>query len=147
MSYGDESRTVTGPNPEITRHRRRRRRMNPRKSSWFCTGSALIILTAACGSNAVHAQGGPPQMTPAALAGKKAPEVFKNIQILKDLDADQLQSSMQFIAASLGVECSHCHVQHANDKDDKPAKVKARAMMRMTFELNKTSFEGKRIVT
>ena len=121
--------------------------MNPRKSSWFCTGSALIILTAACGSNAVHAQGGPPQMTPAALAGKKAPEVFKNIQVLKDLDADQLQSSMQFIAASLGVECSHCHVQHANDKDDKPAKVKARAMMRMTFELNKTSFEGKRIVT
>ena len=120
--------------------------MNPRKSSSL-KGSFLAALAVACASLAAHAQGGAAQLSPAALAGKKAPEVFKNIQVLKDLDADQLQPSMQFIAASLGVECSHCHVQHANDKDDKPAKRKARSMMQMTFELNKASFEGKRVIT
>lgn len=106
----------------------------------------LIVLTVVCASHA-SAQAGPPPLSPAALAGKKAPEVFKNIQVLKDLDADQLQSSMQFIAASLGVECSHCHVRNANDKDDKQAKLKARTMMQMTFDLNKTRFEGKRVIT
>ena len=33
---------------------------------------------------------------------------------------------MQFIAASLGVECEFCHVEHANDKDDKSPKLAAR---------------------
>ena len=87
------------------------------------------------------------QAAPASPTGKKAPQAFKNIQILRDLDADQLQPSMQFIAASLGVECNYCHVENAKEKDDKPAKLKARHMMQLTFELNKTSFEDKRLVT
>ncbi len=104
-----------------------------------------IVLTFASANILIYAQ--PGAMSPASLAGKKAPQVFKNIQVLKDLDADQLQPSMQFIAASLGVECSHCHVKDANDKDDKPAKLKARRMMELTSQLNNTSFEGKRVVT
>ena len=105
-------------------------------------GPTLVVLTLICPQIASQSQPGP-----ATLAGKKAPEVFKNIQVLKDLDADQLQPSMQFIAASLGVECSHCHVKNANEKDDKPAKVKARRMMQLTFELNKTNFDNQRVIT
>jgi len=66
--------------------------------------------------------------TPAAAAGPKlAEEEFKNIQALKGVPADQVIPSMQFIAASLGVECEYCHVAHANEKDDKsPRSPRAR---------------------
>jgi len=121
--------------------------MNPGKPLSLCTGLVLAILSLAFESAAGNSQTGRQQAAPATLTGKKAPEVFKNIQILKDLDADQLQPSMQFIAASLGVECNYCHVENAKEKDDKPAKLKARHMMQLTFELNKTSFEDKRLVT
>jgi photosynthetic reaction center cytochrome c subunit len=90
------------------------------------------------------------QTAPAATP-KKAPDVFKNIQVLKDLDADKLVPSMQFIAASLGVECTYCHVQEngqfVNEKDDKRSKATAREMMQMTMDINKNAFHGNRNVT
>ena len=54
---------------------------------------------------------------------------------------------MQFIAASLGVECEYCHVEHANEKDDKKTKVTARKMINMMMAINKDNFEGHREVT
>ncbi len=54
---------------------------------------------------------------------------------------------MQFIAASLGVECEYCHVEHANEKDDKKTKVTARKMINMMMAINKENFEGHREVT
>src|SRR5689334_2024281 len=39
---------------------------------------------------------------------KTATEQFKNIQILKDMPADQLIPAMQFMTASLGVDCEYC---------------------------------------
>ena len=54
---------------------------------------------------------------------------------------------MQFIAASLGVECEFCHVQDAFDKDDKKTKVTARKMMEMMFTINQENFDGQREVT
>jgi len=54
---------------------------------------------------------------------------------------------MQFIAASLGVECEHCHVEHAFEKDDKKPKVTARKMINMMMAINKDNFEGHREVT
>jgi hypothetical protein len=54
---------------------------------------------------------------------------------------------MQFIAASLGVECEYCHVAHANEKDDKKTKVTARKMINMMMAINKENFEGHREVT
>ena len=74
---------------------------------------------------------------PAAPAGPKlAEEEFKNIQALKGIPADQVIPSMQFIAASLGVECEFCHVAHANEKDDKKPKVTARKMINMMMAIN-----------
>jgi photosynthetic reaction center cytochrome c subunit len=64
---------------------------------------------------------------PASVAPpRKAEEQFKNIQTLKGIPADQLIPSMQFITASLGVECDFCHVQGAFEKDDKKPKQAAR---------------------
>src|SRR5271166_3566552 len=76
-----------------------------------------------------------------------AEQKYKNIQILKDIPADQLIPSMQFIAASLGVECEFCHVEHAMDKDDKKAKQTARKMITMMLAINHASFNGELEVT
>jgi len=82
-----------------------------------------------------------------ASAPKKAEEQFKNIQVLKGIPADQLFPTMQFITASLGVECDFCHVQNAFEKDDKKPKQTARKMMEMMFTINKDNFDGHREVT
>jgi hypothetical protein len=126
-------------------------KMKSRINIWSLAllGAALAIAVVAgrAQSNPAPAQGqmGGTQAAPAA-AAKKAPEVYKNIQVLKDLDADKLVPSMQFIAASLGVECEYCHVQD-KDKDDKREKTTARHMMQMTMDINKNSFNGNRQVT
>jgi len=78
---------------------------------------------------------------------KTAAEAFKNIQILKDAPADQIFPAMQFITASLGVECEFCHVRNAFEKDDKDEKKTARNMMTMMFAINKDNFHGEREVT
>jgi tetratricopeptide (TPR) repeat protein len=76
-----------------------------------------------------------------------AEAVFKNIQVLKGVSSDQLIPAMRFITASLGVECSYCHVPDHFDKDDKKPKQIARDMMRMMFAIDKNSFDGNREVT
>ena len=87
----------------------------------------------------------PAQSAPAG--SKMAEEVYKNIQVLKGVPADQVIPAMQFISASLGVDCEHCHVERAFDKDDKKPKQTARKMMQMMFAINKDNFNGHREVT
>src|SRR5215475_13775121 len=90
---------------------------------------------------AARAQNPPPS------AAKTAAQQFKNIQVLKDIPADQLIPAMQFISASLGVDCEICHIERAPEKDDKDEKKFARHMMEMQMNINKDNFEGKRWVT
>ena len=78
---------------------------------------------------------------------KPAEEVYKNIVQLRGTPADQLTPAMQFIASSLGVECTYCHVQGKMEADDKPAKKTAREMIAMTMMINKTAFAGRQQVT
>jgi photosynthetic reaction center cytochrome c subunit len=73
---------------------------------------------------------------------KTAVQQFKNIQVLKDIPADQLVPTMQFIAGALGVDCEFCHVEHAMDKDDKKEKQTARKMMAMEIAINKNHFNS-----
>ncbi|HEY6291786.1 MAG TPA: c-type cytochrome [Terriglobia bacterium] len=87
------------------------------------------------------------QASPAGGGSKTAAQQFKNIQILKDVPADQIIPTMQFISASLGVECDFCHVQNAFDKDDKETKKTARKMITMMMAINKDNFDGHREVT
>jgi photosynthetic reaction center cytochrome c subunit len=82
---------------------------------------------------------------------KLAEQQFKNIKALNGIPAEQLIPAMQFITASLGVECEYCHVHEgkglAFEKDDKKPKLIARKMMQMMFAINKDNFDGKREVT
>jgi photosynthetic reaction center cytochrome c subunit len=81
-------------------------------------------------------------------AGQKlAEEQFKNIQALKGIPADQLIPAMQFISASLGVECDFCHNHEAMDSDEKKPKKIARQMVAMMFDIDKHNFEGRLEVT
>lgn len=74
-------------------------------------------------------------------AGQK----FKNIQVLNDMPADQLGKVMNIMSASLGFNCTGCHVSFERDfdKDDNEHKVIARRMLAMTFDLNKRYFNGR----
>lgn len=88
-------------------------------------------------------------LAPAALAqtGKTAEEAFKNIKALKGTPADQLIPAMQFMSASLGVECDFCHVAGKFDSDEKRSKQTARQMIGMTLAINKDDFNGRREVS
>jgi hypothetical protein len=76
-----------------------------------------------------------------------AEQKFKNIQALQGTPADQLFPAMQYLAASLGVECEFCHVEGKMEADDKPAKKTARRMIAMTLAINKDSFNSRKEVT
>src|SRR6266436_3590274 len=123
--------------------------MNRTAHKSFLVTSALVVALAAA-LLVVHAQN-PTQasapQTGAPAAPKTASQQFKNIQVLKDVPADQLIPAMQFITASLGVDCEYCHVEHAFDKDDKKPKVTARKMMEMMITINNENFESHRMVT
>ena len=82
-----------------------------------------------------------------SFTGKTAAQAFKNIQVLKTIPADQLVPTMQFISASLGVECDFCHVEREMDKDDKKPKKVARSMMQMMLAINANNFAGERKVS
>ncbi len=112
-----------------------------RRNAPMFLSAVLVGTSLLCILLAARAQNPPPT------AGKTAAQQFKNIQVLKDIPADDLIPAMQFISASLGVECEYCHVEHAMDKDDKKEKKFARHMMEMQMNINKDNFEGKRWVT
>ncbi len=78
---------------------------------------------------------------------RSAAEAYQNIQVLKEIPADQLVPAMQFITYSLGVECSYCHVEGALEKDDKKPKQTARKMMQMMAGINRDNFDSKQMVT
>jgi len=67
-----------------------------------------VLLAASFGCAAGRAQ--QPPAKPSSDQPKTAEQQFKNIQVLKNIPAEQLIPSMQFIAASLGVDCEFCHV-------------------------------------
>jgi len=95
----------------------------------------------------------------ATVAGQAAPtakplmsdQFFKNVQVLKGIPVDQFLGTMGFIAASLSVNCTECHVAGrgvvTNYAVDTPKKQKARQMMLMVKALNQTNFGGAHRVT
>jgi len=65
-----------------------------------------------------------------------APQVFKNIQMFKDVEAGRVLGAMGFFSRALGVSCKHCHVVDQWEKEDKPEKQIARDMAAMVTEIN-----------
>ena len=74
------------------------------------SGGARLWTQSAQPSTGIEAAG--------SAAPKAAEQVYKNIQVLKGVPADQLIPAMQFITASLGVQCDFCHRENAFEKDD-----------------------------
>jgi photosynthetic reaction center cytochrome c subunit len=101
-----------------------------------------LFLTGACLANSLSTPGQEQSAPP-----KTAVTQYKNIQVLKDIPADQLIPTMQFIGGALGVDCEFCHVEHANDKDDKKEKQTARKMIEMELAINKNHFKNEVEVT
>jgi hypothetical protein len=92
-------------------------------------------------------QGGQPPQGPPGGPGGRGGFQLRNVQVLKDVPQDQWQLVMQYIAASLGVQCNYCHVMGDNASDDKETKQTARKMMQMVADLNKQFFAGKPTVS
>ncbi len=120
--------------------------MNDRKPFFILVLAFAFAVSASARAGKTQSSHAAPPANPGS-APKKAEEQFKNIQVLKGIPADDLIPTMQFITASLGVECEYCHEQKAFDKDDKKPKQTARKMMEMMFAINKNNFEGHREVT
>jgi hypothetical protein len=93
-----------------------------------------------------------PQTQVVAPTGPIAAEKYKNIQVLKDVPADQLEIAMRFVSAATGHQCVDCHVQEADgqfsyDKDEKRPKATAREMMKIVKTVNDEFFMGRVTVT
>jgi Photosynthetic reaction centre cytochrome C subunit len=78
---------------------------------------------------------------------RPAEQVYKNIQVLKGAPAGRWMLIMNMFSKSLGVDCAHCHVEGAFEKDDKPAKQTARKMLRMVGAIAKEIYKGPTTVT
>ncbi|HZQ19126.1 MAG TPA: c-type cytochrome [Terriglobales bacterium] len=91
------------------------------------------------------------QSAPAAhteqISKSPAEKTYKNIQVLTGIPSDQLIPAMRFIAQSLGVNCSYCHVPNHFDDDFKRTKQTSRKMMRMMNSINAGNFDEVRAVT
>jgi len=85
----------------------------------------------------------PPAGAPFQLAGK----YYKNIQVLQDIPADKMLSTMLTISESLGVKCTFCHITQDFASDPTAMKNKTRQMLRMTVAINKNTFGGAREIT
>jgi photosynthetic reaction center cytochrome c subunit len=86
-----------------------------------------------------------PQAAPPGV--KTAGKAYQNIEVLGDIPADQLLPAMRYITFALGVRCDYCHVQDHFESDEKPAKKRAREMMKMMFAIDNGYFGGHRAVS
>ncbi|HEY3037666.1 MAG TPA: c-type cytochrome [Pyrinomonadaceae bacterium] len=129
---------------KITRHLRRPRIL------FLAVSLLLIVCASIVGSvEAGFGMSDAPQTTAAtqaAPAEKTVEQVQKNIQVLSGLPASQLLPVMNYMASSLGVRCTYCHVTK-DDKwdfvaDEKPEKGTAREMIKMVQGINKGNFKG-----
>jgi len=111
-------------------------------------GAAAIVwlLGAAWASGQAGPKPGPASGAP------MADDVFKNVQVLKGIPVDQFMGTMGFFSASLGLNCTDCHVDESGGNwakyaDDNSLKQTTRRMIRMVTAINQTSFRGRQLVT
>src|SRR6185295_17335832 len=88
----------------------------------------------------------------AAPAAPMAEAVFKNLQVIKGIPVNQFMATMGFFTASLGADCTFCHVNESNGNwakyaDDNARKRTARRMVTMVTGINKDNFGGRQVVT
>lgn len=107
-----------------------------------------VAITAAClaGAEISRAQTETP---PTPLLAEK---YFKNIQVLRGISVKEFMDTMGFFAASLGENCTFCHVEESSGDwskyaEDNANKQMARKMVLMMNAINKSYFGGQRKLT
>ncbi len=100
--------------------------------------SIIYVISSFPGDDAGAQQDQRAATTPPQQEEKPAEQVYKNIQVMKGAPASRLMPAMNRLTQFLGVDCAHCHVPDALDKDDKPAKQTARKMFQMVRTINTT---------
>jgi outer membrane lipoprotein-sorting protein len=81
-----------------------------------------------------------------------AEQYFKNIQVLRGISVKEFMDTMGFFAASLGENCTFCHVEQSSGDwskyaEDNANKQMARKMILMMNAINKSYFGGQRKLT
>jgi len=100
-------------------------------------GYGLLVLsfTGLCGAVAIPQQDQP-----------TAEKVFKNIVSFKGDKASDVIPAMEFMSASLKVDCDYCHTAD-RASDSKGEKKTARDMIAMQRDINKQNFGGRNQIT
>jgi len=114
-----------------------------RRSTLGTMGTACMCLVGIATASGQTAAEQKPQM---------AEDVFKNVQVLKGISVTEFMGTMGFFSASLGLNCTDCHVSDSSSDwakyaDDTALKRMARRMIVMVNTLNKDNFGGRRMVT
>jgi len=110
--------------------------------SWSIA-TAMMSLLAAGSLRAGQGPADPPPLSE---------QYFKNVQLLKGMPVDTFFDAMGMFAASMGNDCTFCHVKEAGFRreafaETTPRIQRARQMIVMTQGLNKQNFGGRPRVT
>lgn len=110
----------------------------------FAPMAVVIAAVALPGAMALRGQAQP--------AAQTSEQAFHNVQLLKGIPVNQFMATMGFFSASLGENCTFCHVADSSGNwakyaDDNPNKRTARSMIVMVSAINKMYFGGRREVT
>jgi len=102
---------------------------------------------ASAGGQARRADQTAPEQKP-----QMAEEVFTNVQLLRGIPVKEFMGTMGFFAAATGMNCTQCHVEESGGSwakyaDETPLKKTARRMIVMMNAINRTYFNGRRVVT
>jgi hypothetical protein len=119
----------------------------PRTSGRF-VGSIVVSLTLCLALVTVlraQATGQAGAQAPPAPTGPMAPEKYKDIQVLTDVPADQLDVTMRYFMAATGITCSGCHFRDATTNalvfdHDARGKSTARQMISLVKTVNAGNF-------
>ena len=114
-----------------------------------------VGMTAVCLLGAALAGGQAGQAPAAAPAAQRPPmaeEAYKNIQVLRGIPVDEFLGTMGFMAASTGLNCTHCHSGYDYTVESYAAdtielKQTARKMVVIMNTINQSFFGGRQVVT
>jgi hypothetical protein len=127
------------------------------RSKWsvVAVGAVVICLLAmalARGQGAPQGSGQPAAAAASAEKPMMSEQVFKNVQILRGIPADEFMDTMGMFSAATGMNCVDCHVADAGGDwakyaEDNDYKRTTRMMIVMMNSLNQSYFGGRRVLT
>jgi photosynthetic reaction center cytochrome c subunit len=121
-------------------------KLQSRRAIRCATGTVILCLLGTPWARSQSAKAGADQKP------QMSEDAFKNIQVLRGIPVNEFMGTMGFFAASLGMNCTDCHVNESAGSwdryaDDTPLKQTARRMVLMENLINRSDFGAIRMVT